>query len=282
MAQLFHKGRPGPIWLAILLLASLGLYLADARLHVLAPLRGWLMAGVEPVQRLAALPTETWRAASGAMRSREDMQDELARLRQENLLLKAQMQTFWAMQEENRRLRKLLHASQALEQDLLLAEVIPIQSDPHRHMVLVNRGSRDGVYVGQAALAAEGLLGQVVRVGPHTAEILLLTDDMHAVPVRIVRTGLRAIAQGTGEGQRMDILYLPSNADVQVGDLLVTSGLGGSFPANYPVAKVSEVAPEPSGSFASIHAVPLAPVDDVREVILLWLREPDAIDIHAP
>ncbi len=282
MAHLFRKGRPGPVWLAVLLLASLGLYLADARLHLLDPVRGWLMAGTEPVQRLAALPTQLWRSAAEATRGRAEMQDELARLGQENLLLKAQMQTFWALQEENRRLRNVLHAVQPLEQDLLLAESIPVKGDARRQIMLINRGSRDGVFVGQAVLAAEGLLGQVVHVGPRTAEVLLLTDDTHAIPVRIARTGQRAIARGTGQGERMDILHLPNNADVQEGDLLVTSGLGGTFPAGYPVASVSVIAQAQSGAFASISARPLAPVDDVREVILIWMRDASSTDIPAP
>ncbi|MFZ5536205.1 MAG: rod shape-determining protein MreC [Pseudomonadota bacterium] len=284
MARLFIKGRPGPVWLAVLLLASLGLYLADARLHLLDHVRGWLMAGAEPVQRLAALPAQLWRAATEATQSRATMQGELTRLGQENLLLKAQMQTFWALQEENRRLRNLLRAVQPLEQDLLLAESIPVKGDARRRMILINRGSRDGVFVGQAVLAAEGLLGQVVHVGPRTAEVLLLTDDTHAIPVRIARTGQRAIARGTGQGERMEILHLPNNADVREGDLLVTSGLGGTFPAGYPVASVSVIEQTQSGVFASISARPLAPVDDVREVILVWMRNASSMDIptHAP
>ncbi|MEO1752179.1 rod shape-determining protein MreC [Thiofaba sp. EF100] len=284
MARLFIKGRPGPVWLAVLLLASLGLYLADARLHLLDQVRGWLMAGAEPVQRLAALPAQLWRGTAEAMQSRAAMQDELARLGQENLLLKAQMQTFWAQQEENRRLRNLLRAVQPLEQDLLLAESIPVKGDARRRMILINRGSRDGVFIGQAVLAAEGLLGQVVHVGPRTAEVLLLTDDTHAIPVRIARTGQRAIARGTGQGERMEILHLPNNADVREGDLLVTSGLGGTFPAGYPVASVSVIEQTQSGVFASISARPLAPVDDVREVILVWMRNASSMDIpaHAP
>lgn len=284
MARLFIKGRPGPVWLAVLLLASLGLYLADARLHLLDQVRGWLMAGAEPVQRLAALPTQLWRSAVEAMQSRAAMQDELVRLGQENLLLKAQMQTFWALQEENRRLRNLLRAVQPLEQDLLLAESLPVKGDARRRMILINRGSRDGVFVGQAVLAAEGLLGQVVHVGPRTAEVLLLTDDMHAIPVRIARTGQRAIARGTGQGERMEILHLPNNADVREGDLLITSGLGGTFPAGYPVASVSVIEQTQSGVFASISARPLAPVDDVREVVLVWMRDASSTNIpaHAP
>lgn len=285
MAQLFRKGRPGPVWLAVLLLASLGLYLADARLHLLDHIRSWLLAGVEPVQRLAALPSQLWQAAAEATRSRAELEQDLVRLREENLLLKAQMQTFWALQEENQRLRKLLRATQPLEQDLLLAESIPVKGDARRRMILINRGSRDGVFVGQAVLAAEGLLGQVVQVGPRTAEVLLLTDDMHAIPVRIARTGQRAIARGTGQSERMEVLHLPNNADVQVGDLLVTSGLGGTFPAGYPVASVSVIEQTQSGVFASIGARPLVAVDDVREVVLLWLRDPTALPAppaHAP
>ena len=279
MAHLFHKGRPGPVWLAVLLLVSVGLYLADARLHLLDGVRGWLMAGAEPLQRLAALPTQLWRDLSESARSRSDLENAITLLEQENLRLKGQMQTFLSLQEENRRLRAALNAAQPLEQDLLLAEVIPVRGDARRQIVLVNRGSRDGVFVGQAALVAEGLLGQVLHVGPRTAEILLLSDDTHAVPVRIARTGQRAIAQGTGNGERMEIRYLPSNADVKEGDVLVTSGLGGIFPPGYPVATVSAIAEAAGGDFARVSARPLAPVDDVREVLLLRMRDTAPADL---
>lgn len=285
MARLFLKGRPGPVWFAVLLMASLGLYLADARLHLLDPLRSGLLAAAEPIQRLAALPSQLWRGASEALQGRATLQEELARLQQENLLLKAQMQTFWAQQEENRRLRNLLRAVQPLEQDLLLAEALPVKGDPRRRTILINRGSRDGVFVGQAVLVAEGLLGQVVHVGPRTADVMLLTDDTHAIPVRLARTGQRAIARGTGQNERMEILHLPNNADVRDGDLLVTSGLGGLFPPGLPVATISVIENTQSGAFANISARPLAPLDDIREVILVWMRDASSSPppvTHAP
>lgn len=274
MAQLFRKGHPGPVWFAVLLLISFGLYLADARLHLLEPLRSHLLAGIEPLQRLAALPTLLWQDAHETFKTRVQLETELGQLKQENLLLKTQMQTFWALQEENRRLRQLLRAVQPLEQDLLLAETLPIKGDNRRRIILINRGSRDDVFIGQAVLAAEGLLGQVVHVGPRTAEVMLLTDDRHAIPVRIARTGQRAIARGTGQNDRLEILHLPNNADVRDGDLLVSSGLGGLFPAGYPVATISLIENAQSGAFANISARPLAPLDDIREVVLVWLRDP--------
>lgn len=273
MATLFRKGRGGPVWLAVLLLLSLGLYLADSRLHLLEGVRGWIMAGLEPVQRLAALPSSLWRGVTEAVQSREHLENERARLHQENLMLKTQMQTYWSVQEENKRLRAALKATQPLEQDLLLADSIPVQGDALNKTLLINRGERDGIHVGQAALAAEGVLGQVVHVGPRTAEIMLLSDGSHALPVRVARSGQRAIARGTGASDRLDILHMPNNADVREGDLLLTSGLGGGFPAGYPVAVVATIAPAQSGPFAEISARPLAPLGDPREVVLVWMRE---------
>lgn len=272
MANLFRKGRGGPVWLAVLVLLSLGLYLADSRLHMLEGLRGWIMAGLEPVQRLTTLPSTLWRDLSDSVHSRADLENERARLEQENLLLKTQMQTFWSTQEENKRLRAALNATRPLEQDLLLAETIPVQGDALSHTLLINRGQRDDVHVGQAALAAEGVLGQVIHVGPRTAEVLLLSDGSHAIPVRVARSGQRAIARGTGTIDRLEVLHMPNNADVREGDLLITSGLGGGFPAGYPVAVVTAIAPAQSGPFADISARPLAPLNDPREVILVSMH----------
>ncbi|MEW6764464.1 MAG: rod shape-determining protein MreC [Pseudomonadota bacterium] len=276
MASLFRKGRGGPVWLAILVLLSLGLYLADTRLQMTEGLRGWLMAGLEPLQRLVALPSTLWHGATEALQSRESLEDENARLKQDNLLLKTQMQTFWSVQEENKRLRALLNATSPLEQDLLLADTLPVRDGNITRTLLINRGAHDGVHIGQAALTTEGVLGQVIHVGPRTAEILPLTDGSHAIPVRVARTGQRAVARGTGSSERLDILHMPNNAEVREGDLLMTSGLGGGFPEGFPVAVVTIVAPAQSGPFATISARPLAATDDPREVILVWMRSPDA------
>lgn len=274
MAGLFRKGRGGPVWLAILVLLSLGLFLADTRLQLTEGLRGWLMAGLEPLQRLVALPSTLWRDAAASLQSRQSLENENARLKQDNLLLKTQMQTFWSVQEENKRLRALLNATRPLEQDLLLADTLPVREYVTKRILLINRGAKDGVHIGQAALTSEGVLGQVVHVGPRTAEVLPLSDDSHAIPVRVARTGQRAIARGTGSSDRLDVLHMPNNADLREGDLLMTSGLGGGFPEGFPVAIITTIAPAQSGPFATISARPLAEVDDPREVILVWMRDP--------
>lgn len=271
MANLFLKGRPDPVWLAVLILLAFALYLADSRLRLAEDLRGWIMAGMEPLQRVVALPVTLWHTVKTSIQSREELENERARLYQENLLLKTQMQTFWAVQEENRRLRAALNATRPLELDMLLAERIPTRTTQNNKTILVNRGRKDGVFVGQAALGAEGLLGQVIHVGPTTAEIMLINDREHAVPIRVARSGQRGIAQG--DGKQLKVVHLPNNTDIQEGDLLITSGLGGIFPEGYPVAKVTSIAPSKSGPFLSITAEPLAPVDDPREVVLIWTHE---------
>ncbi|MEW6445105.1 MAG: rod shape-determining protein MreC [Pseudomonadota bacterium] len=260
----------------MLVLVSLGLYLADSRLHLTDGLRGWLMTGLEPIQRLVALPSVLWRHVGETLQTRATLEAENARLKQDNLLLKTQMQTFWSMQEENKRLRELLKATKPLEQDLLLAQALPVRDGALSRTLLIDRGAQDGVHIGQAALSADGVLGQVVHVGPRTAEVLLLNDGSHAIPVRVARTGQRAIARGTGEADRLEILHMPNNADVREGDLLMTSGMGGGFPEGYPVAVVTLIATAQSGPFATIGARPLARLEDPREIALVWMRSPEA------
>jgi rod shape-determining protein MreC len=141
--------------------------------------------------------------------------------------------------------------------------------------ILINRGTRDGVYVGQAALLGTGVLGQVQHVGVSTAEILPLTDEQHAIPVRVARSGQRGIVRGTGAWDEVSVHHLPKQADVVVGDVLLTSGLGGRFPEGFPVASITHISAEQSGAFADIRARPMAELHDVRDVVLVWMREPD-------
>jgi rod shape-determining protein MreC len=140
---------------------------------------------------------------------------------------------------------------------------------PYEHIVVVNKGARFGVHVGQPVFDANGVVGQVLRVTPYNAEVMLITDPNHAIPVQVNRNGLRTLALGTGQTDRLALPYLSSNADIQVGDLLVTSGLGGVFPHGYPVATVTDVAPQKT-AFAKISAAPVAQLDRNRELLLVW------------
>ena len=154
-----------------------------------------------------------------------------------------------------------------------MAEIVHAELDSLRPRVLINRGANNGVFKAQAVLDDEGIVGQTTHVGPWSAQVILITDPEHAIPVQIERTGVRTIAVGTGVEGELALPYLPGNADVQAGDMLVTSGLGGVFPQGYPVAKVLEVHREAVQPLAQVRAAPLAHINRDREVMLVWFRE---------
>jgi rod shape-determining protein MreC len=152
-----------------------------------------------------------------------------------------------------------------------VAEILSVDLDPYRHRIALNRGAHDDVFVGQALLDADGVVGQVTRVDPIGAEAILISDPSHATPVELNRNGLRTVAIGTGDVSRMDLPFLPNSADIRVGDLLVSSGLGEAFPAGYPVARVTRVQRRPGDPFARVEAEPTAALNREREVLLVWL-----------
>src|SRR6185312_5428577 len=179
---------------------------------------------------------------------------------------------FDALQKENAELRGLKEALPAVADRWEVAEVINVDLNSLRQRVLLNRGTSNGVFKGQAVMDEKGLLGQTLHVGPWSAEVILITDPEHAVPVQIERNGLRTIAVGAGDTASLALPYLPANADVKTGDLLVTSGLGGVFPAGYPVARVAEVHHDAVQPLAQVRATPLAGIDLDREAVLVWFR----------
>ncbi len=274
MASLFRGESSRPVWLAVLLLAALGLYLADARLHVLESLRTGLLTLLEPLQRAANLPGQLWSDTRESLRSREALELENEQLKTEHKLLQAQMQTFWSVEQENKRLRAALNAVSPLDMDVMLAQVLRSSTATPNPTILINRGANDGVYVGQAVLLGTGVLGQVTHIGASSAEILPLTDEQHAIPVRVARSGQRGIVRGTGSLNELSVLHLPKQADVQAGDVLLTSGLGGRFPEGFPVASITQISGEQSGTFVNVRARPMADLHDVRDVVLVWMREP--------
>jgi rod shape-determining protein MreC len=178
-----------------------------------------------------------------------------------------------SLAHENDQLRGLRDALPPVAERWIVAEIVDIQLNNLRQRVLINRGTRNGLFKGQAVLDDQGLLGQTTHVGPFSAEVILITDPEHAVPVQIERTGLRTIAVGTGDTASLALPYLPANADVKTGDVLMTSGLGGVFPAGYPVGRVAEVHRDAVQPLAQVRAVPFASMNIDREVMLVWFRE---------
>jgi len=191
---------------------------------------------------------------------------------------KANMPIFLWLGKENDRLRKLLGAIPKTTERLLIAEIINVDADPYRQIILLNKGSSSDVYQGQPLIDALGIMGQIIHVGPMSSNAMLITDISHAIPVQINRTGLRTIAFGSGKIDQLNLRHLPHNIDIKVGDLLITSGLGGTFPPNFPVAIVSKVERPNGEPFAVVEAKPHARLEQSREVLLVWKNQPEAED----
>ncbi len=243
---------------------------ADQRQHLLEPLRSVLSLLVSPLQYLASLPDGVAVIVKGLFASESSLRQDNEVLKGENLTLKGRLQRLESLEAENRRLHDLLGSSFRVGERVLIAELLAVDLDPYRQQVLINKGSASGVFVGQPVLDANAVMGQVIWVGPTTATVLLITDAAHGLPVRVNRNGLRAVATGTGLVNQLDLSYVPHDADVEEGDLLVTSGLGGRFPAGYPVGRVSEIKRESGQPFARVTATPSARLDSGYEVLLVW------------
>jgi rod shape-determining protein MreC len=228
---------------------------------------------VLPLQQVVNAPTSMVRWLSDTLMSREELQEENRRLRQRNFLTTAQLQKLTVLEAENRRLRTLLESAANIPQRAIIAELINVDDDPYRHRILVGKGTTHGVRRGQPVLDANGVVGQIMHAGPLASTAVLITDPSHALPVQVDRNGLRGLLLGTGRFDRLELPHVPNNADVQVGDLLITSGLGGRFPRGYPVARVVSVEPDPGQPFARIVARPTTELDRIREVLLL-INEP--------
>lgn len=259
-----------------LVLASILLMTIDHRQHHLETLRGALSIVVYPIQFLINLPTTTRSWLQETFATRRGLQEENARLHAQHLLLQARLQKFEALEAENLRLRELLDSSFKVGERVLIAELMSVDLDPYRHQVMLNKGARHAVYVGQPLLDAYGVMGQILHVTPFTATAMLITDPAHATPVQVNRNGLRSIAVGTGSLQELRLPHIPNSADIRVGDLLITSGLGGRFPPGYPVASVVTVTVDPGHAFAQVVARPLSHLDRSREVLLVWKPPTDS------
>jgi rod shape-determining protein MreC len=256
-------------------LLSIAIMILDHRYNHLESLRSGLSVLLFPVQYLASLPLLLSESASDAITTRSELESERDRLHRENLQLRARQQKFEALEAENMRLRGLLDSSFKVGDRVLIAELVAVAQDPFRQQVLINKGETSGLFVGQPVVDANAVVGQVTHISPYSASVLLITDAAHALPVQVNRNGLRTIALGTGLINRLELPHLPNNADIKVGDLLSTSGMGGSFPPGYPVAEVIDVKREPGQPFASVIAQTTAHLDRIREVLLVWTLDPD-------
>lgn len=251
-------------------LVVVALITADLHFNSLDRTRSLLDTLVTPVYWVADIPSRVADWQETHLVSRGTLQGDNERLRRENLILQGRTQQMASLQAENIRLRALLNSTALLRDDVVVAELIGVSPDPVRQQVVLNKGSSDGVYVGQPLIDANGLMGQVVEVSEFASRVLLITDATHSIPVQVNRNGVRAIAEGTGTLAALEIHHVSATTDIREGDLLVSSGLGQRFPVGYPVAMVTEVERDPGLAFARIKAEPTAALDRSRHVLLVF------------
>lgn len=256
-------------------LVSLVLMVLDHRQNHMDSVRSLLSVALYPIQYLANLPHTLIRNLSEVVSTRESLESDREMLQAENIALRGRLQKFEALEAENMRLRGLLDSSFKVGDRVQIAELLAVEQDPLRQLVLINKGSFSGVFKGQPVLNANAVVGQVISTNPFTSRVLLITDASHALPIQVERNGLRTIAVGTGLINQLELPHLPNNADIQVGDRLITSGMGGHFPPGYPVAEVTEVRQMPGQPFADVKAQTTALLDRIREVLLVWTLTPN-------
>ncbi len=255
-------------------LLALALIILDKRYDHLGRIRRTLSVVAYPVQVAVGSPFAGWAWLRESVTTRDTLRADKTRLEEALRAAQFKLQRFDSLQAENQRLRALREHTVGVGSRFLVADLMNVDLAPFRERVLLDKGAHDGVYVGQAVLDAGGVFGQVARVAEFTSEVILITDPAHAIPVQINRNGLRTIAVGSGDTDRLRLPYLPTSADVLVGDLLVTSGLGGGFPPGYPVGVVTQVRRDPAQSLAEIEVRPAARLDRSRELLLVWLQGP--------
>lgn len=254
--------------LFLAVVASITLLTLDHISVRLDPVRTAISHAVDPLKYVVDFPVSATRSITTSFKSYKALKDENKKLLNTNASNKLRLLKYEALENENIRLRALLENSYKLGEQALIAELLSVNiASPYEKIVVVNKGTRFGVHPQQMVVDANGVVGQVYRALPHSSEIMLITDPNHAIPVQVNRNGLLTIAMGSGENNKLNFPYLPENADIHPGDLLLTSGLGGTFPPGYPVAVVDEFTPPAT---KQITATPKATLDRNRELMIVW------------
>lgn len=276
MQTIFIRGPSATIRMVLFVIASIAVMTIDHRWHSLEMARNVLSSVVYPLQYTIDLPIKLYYWADEVLSTKQALLDKNREFAARHLENRVQLQKLDIIEKENDRLRSLLSATPKTTERLLISEIINVDVDPYRQLIMLNKGSSSDVYQGQPIIGAHGVMGQIIHVGNISSTAMLITDASHALPVQVDRTGLRANAFGTGKIDKLVLRHLPHNADIKVGDLLITSGLGGTFPPNYPVATVTRAERTAGEPFATIEAMPLAQLDKSREVLMVWRNEAEA------
>ncbi|MGB1298979.1 MAG: rod shape-determining protein MreC [Psychrobium sp.] len=267
MKTIFTRRFPASVKISAVFILSLALFLsADS----LAPTRQYLATFFSPLQIIASAPLEALDNVSETVKSRETLMEENQALRQLELSISDRLLKLEHLEQENARLRAMLGSPVATTQRKLIARIQSVDADPFRLQVVLNKGAEDDVFVGQPVVDEHGVVGQVVEVNEFSSRVLLIADNSHAIPLRNQRNDVRLIGLGRGDVHQMELQYVTKNTDVKIGDMLVTSGLGDRFPEGYPVATVTGIENRGSEIYSTIHIRPIAQLDRIRYVLLLW------------
>jgi rod shape-determining protein MreC len=280
MTPIFKHGPSPQHRLVLVLFCSALLIFFDHKMASFESLRGYLQSLVSPLQYLANTPKQAMTWAFENITTRQQLMTENQQYRLNELKFHEQTMHLDIIEQENERLRSLLASPLRRELKKMVAEILSVDSDPYTHQVVINRGAGDGVYEGQPVIDALGIVGQILHVGQTTSRVILISDISHAVPVRVQRNGLRLLASGSGQIDRLNHNFVQHSADIKIGDVLVTSGLGGKYPEGYPVSMVSFVSNDESREFVRVFSTPIAQIDRLRYLLLLSNEEP--VSIFAP
>jgi len=266
---LFQHARGTSIQFVVLIAICISTMVVDNRYQHLEAFRNSVSFVFSPLHYIVSFPAQAGEWLDSYFSAHQTLVSQNKDLKQESRILKAKLQKMSVLSKENSRLRSLLGASHKLADHVIVAELLSVDQTPFQQIIELNKGSLDGIEVGQAVIDDYGIMGQVIHANNNTATTLLLSDPGHAIPVQFVRTGLRSIAFGNGSTDTLELKYLPSTADIKKGDLLVSSGLGNRFPADYPVAEISKISLDSTQGFINALATPKAKLSRSREVLII-------------
>lgn len=274
MKPIFTRGPSFILRLSIVIACCVGLMIADSQFNLFSSARVYLNSIVSPIQYVADAPQKIFSSFSENIMTRQALVDRNQQLEKDNLHLKADRLLLGQLQSENKQLRQLLNSERQFKYKRMITEVMSLRSDPFTHQLLIDKGALNGVYLGQPVINEQGVVGQVSQVGSTTSRVVLIVDATHGIPVRVQRNDVIAVVHGSGAWDQLKVPFVQSNADIKEGDLLVTSGLGGRFPAGYPVAKISRFDYQEGELYATVTATPVADLDRSRYLLLLWNDDP--------
>lgn len=270
MKPIFSRGPSLQLRLFLAVIVAIALIVADSRLGTFVKIRNYMDTAVSPFYFLANGPRKVLDSVSETLATRQQLELENRALRQELLLKNSDILLLGQFKQENARLRELLGSPLRQDEHKMVTQVISTGSDPYSDQVVIDKGSDNGVYEGQPVISDKGVVGQVVAVAKMTSRVLLICDASHALPIQVLRNDIRVIAAGSGCTDDLQLEHLPGNTDIRVGDVLVTSGLGGRFPEGYPVGVVSSVKVDNQRAYTVIQARPTAGLQRLRYLLLLW------------